>query len=268
MNRTLVLFMALIIICTSISLADDKNLIKTVIEDSYFKPAYITGDSQAMMSGWDNDSLMVISDGERISKYKISKWAESFKTRKPKDKETTFSIAFIEVEDYAATAKVEISQHGKIVYSDYLSLYKFKSGWKLVAKTFFQHKEKPATNTDNEIELVKNMISESYVKAMFLTGDIELVKKGWHENCDICVYYPQNDSIRRNPVAGLIPYIQRKGPLAPGTTHKFGRVDIVGDAAFARVEVFTKGKHIYSDMMHLYKFKDGWKVATKIYYSW
>ena len=70
-------------------------------------------------------SLMVINGGEKIDKYPIAKWAESFKNRKPQDNQTTFKIPFIEIEGYAATAKVEVSQQGKHIYSDYLSLYKF-----------------------------------------------------------------------------------------------------------------------------------------------
>ena len=43
-------------------------------------------------------------------------------------------------------------------------------------------------------------------------------------------------------------------------------VDVTGDAAVARVELYKDGKHIYSDYMSLYRFDDGWKIVGKIYH--
>ena len=39
----------------------------------------------------------------------------------------------------AAVAKVALFRGGKQIFTDYISLYKFADGWKLVAKTFHRH---------------------------------------------------------------------------------------------------------------------------------
>ncbi len=35
--------------------------------------------------------------------------------------------------------KIELSKDGKLVYTDYLSLLKFDSGWRIVAKVYHRH---------------------------------------------------------------------------------------------------------------------------------
>jgi hypothetical protein len=42
-------------------------------------------------------------------------------------------------------------------------------------------------------------------------------------------------------------------------------VDVTGNAAIAKIEVFKDSRHVYTDYMSLYKFKDGWKIVNKIY---
>ena len=39
----------------------------------------------------------------------------------------------------AAVAKVALFRDGKQIFTDYISLYRFDEGWKLVAKTFHRH---------------------------------------------------------------------------------------------------------------------------------
>ena len=45
----------------------------------------------------------------------------------------------IDVTGGVAMVKVELSQEGELVYTDYLSLIKFDSGWRIVAKVYHKH---------------------------------------------------------------------------------------------------------------------------------
>ncbi len=45
----------------------------------------------------------------------------------------------VEITGSAAVVKVELWRDGKHIFSDYLSLYKFEDGWKLVGKIFYRH---------------------------------------------------------------------------------------------------------------------------------
>ena len=53
----------------------------------------------------------------------------------------TSDIPMVSVSGDAAVAKVMIYRDDKLIYSDYMSLYKFEDGWKIVAKIYFSHKD-------------------------------------------------------------------------------------------------------------------------------
>ena len=56
-----------------------------------------------------------------------------------KNVKTTHNCALIDVTENAAVAKIEVYKDGKHVYTDYMSLYKFEEGWKIVNKIFATH---------------------------------------------------------------------------------------------------------------------------------
>lgn len=72
------------------------------------------------------------------------------------------------------------------------------------------------------------------------------------------------------PEAGEISIFNRQDPrpLHAGTTYEFTHVHVTGSAALAIVEIFQEDQHIYTDYIVLYKFADGWKIVTKIYYQY
>ncbi|MBN1271525.1 MAG: nuclear transport factor 2 family protein [Candidatus Aminicenantes bacterium] len=125
-----------------------------------------------------------------------------------------------------------------------------------------------AADTIDETEAVKNAVVEGYIEGIFLKGDPELVKKGWHEKCDIVVY--MNKQFHKIPVSAWIERLEKKsGPPHPEikVTYEFEYVKVAGNAALAVVKIFQDGKQKYTDFLNLYKFDTGWKIATKTFYS-
>jgi hypothetical protein len=59
----------------------------------------------------------------------------------------------------------------------------------------------------------------------------------------------------------------RKNPDAPRPAIKaeFPVVNVTGNAAVARVEIYRDGKHTFTDYLSLYKFADGWMIVGKIF---
>ena len=129
------------------------------------------------------------------------------------------------------------------------------------SKTFSGH-----SADSTEIQNVQQVIIESYVNGIFLKGDYKLVKKGWHSDCNIVIF--ENGRLKKLPAQYWVDRLKKHPkPLDPNVTYKFIDVKVTGYAAVAIIEIFSKGKPLYTDYMSLYKFKDGWKIATKIYYS-
>jgi hypothetical protein len=125
---------------------------------------------------------------------------------------------------------------------------------------------KSSSDDTEEIEIVKKTVVEAYVEGIFLQGNAKLLKKGWHPECDIVIF--EKDGITKLPAKYWIDRLEKNPkPLDPNVTYKFIDVKVTGYAAVAIIEIFSNGKQIYTDYMCLYKFKDGWKIATKIYYA-
>lgn len=123
------------------------------------------------------------------------------------------------------------------------------------------HGETPA------IEAVKQTIVDAYVNGMFLEGNAEAVKKGWHPECEIVIH--QGEGIQKLPISYWIKrFTEHPGPLDPKVTHRFLHVHVQDYAAIAIVEIKSSDKPLYIDFMNLYKFKDGWKICTKTYYGY
>ncbi len=43
-------------------------------------------------------------------------------------------------------------------------------------------------------------------------------------------------------------------------------MDVTGNAAVAKIELFKDSKHVYTDYLSLLKFSDGWKITDKVYF--
>jgi len=117
-----------------------------------------------------------------------------------------------------------------------------------------------------EIENIKKTVVEAYVEGIFLQGNAKLLKKGWHPECDIVIF--ENGGLTKLPAKYWVDRLEKNPkPLDPNVTYNFVDVKVTGYAAIAIIEIFSDGKQVYTDYMCLYKFKDGWKIATKIYYA-
>ena len=132
---------------TTKEIADSKaeKEVKELILKSYVHGAFNELDPDAMLAGFHSDFAIFSADGEQISKYPIATWAEGVAKRKgkedfdPKKNKWDANFASVDVTGGSAAVKIELSHEGKHVYTDYLSLLKFDSGWKIVAKVYHKH---------------------------------------------------------------------------------------------------------------------------------
>ena len=126
---------------------DAEKAVKTVILNSYVNGAFNDLDPEAMEDGFHPDFAIFSAKGEDIKKYPIAKWVARTKEKKadsefdPSKNKWTHKFASIDVTGGSAAVKIELSHEGKHVYTDYLSLLKFDSGWKIVAKVYHSHKK-------------------------------------------------------------------------------------------------------------------------------
>ena len=119
--------------------------IKELIEASYVHGAFNELNPEAMANGFHKDFAIFSAKGKELSRYEIADWVNGVKKRKgsekfdPKNNVWAHKFASVDVTGNSAIAKVELSHDGKHVYTDYLSLLKFDTGWKIVAKVYTKH---------------------------------------------------------------------------------------------------------------------------------
>lgn len=118
-----------------------------------------------------------------------------------------------------------------------------------------------------ENEAIKKVIVDAYIEGIFNKGDASLSKKGFHPDSDALIL--SKGSLVKVPAYSYLERFETNpGPLHAGTTYQFTIIHATGYAGMAIVEIFQEGKHIYTDYICLYKFEDGWKMVTKIYFSY
>ena len=132
---------------TNFPIKDDSSEaeIKELVSKSYIHGAFNELNPEAMVNGFHKEFAIFSSKGEELSRYEIEDWVAGVKKRQdspdfdPKNNVWDSKFAIVDVTGNSAVAKVELSHDGKHVYTDYLSLLKFDTGWKIVAKIYTKH---------------------------------------------------------------------------------------------------------------------------------
>lgn len=117
-------------------------------------------------------------------------------------------------------------------------------------------------------EAIRQVIMQSYVQGIHNRQHTENIEKGFHPGFEMLSI--NNNLLVKFPIYSWIENIKKsmesgQKPTAV-TTAEIPLVDVAGNAAMARVELFRDGKHTFTDYMALYKFEEGWKIVSKTYY--
>jgi hypothetical protein len=138
-----------------------------------------------------------------------------------------------------------------------------------VGLAFAGHGEKKKCN-EEDVMAIKKVIKECYVQGVHMNRDVEALKKGFHPDFTILVKKEGGEMVTV-PISKWIEKIKKwkeKEPeLKTKYKHKLGMLDVAGNAAVARLDVFKEGKYAYTDYFSLYKFDDGWKIVNNVFYA-
>jgi len=131
---------------SDIDIAAEKVAVQKVIQEAYADGMINTGNIEAAREGFHPGFAILGLTNNSLWKYPIYRWIEAVEQRKkegkiPPEKKVTFQYPLIDIMENAAIAKVEFFEGERLKYTDYLSLYKFEEGWRIVNKIFYEHKE-------------------------------------------------------------------------------------------------------------------------------
>ena len=126
--------------------ANDEDQVKQVIQDAYVNGIQNKGSLEDIERGF-HPSFELIGigrDGHTVWENHIYTWKESvrqFKEKNPGSVQQPVSCKFelVDITGNACVAKIALYKEEKKIFTDYLSLYKFNDGWRIVSKIFERH---------------------------------------------------------------------------------------------------------------------------------
>jgi ketosteroid isomerase-like protein len=126
-----------------------------------------------------------------------------------------------------------------------------------------------AAASDVENKAVIQVITDAYINGVHAKPDAAAMRRGFHPDFRMLVLTDgKMTAITLDEWAGRV----EKSAASPNATRpaikaEFPEVNVTGNTASARVEVYRDGKHTFTDYLLLYKFADGWKIVSKAYYA-
>ena len=146
-NQLIITAIALFIGTTAFGQQDaDKEAIKKVIQTGYVDGLQNFGDTEVTKKCFYPGFFITNFNpaSNQITHTTIYNWIENIEKTKASGnipaRKITVEYDMIDVTGYTAMAKIRLIENGtKLLFTDYLLLYKFQEGWKIVQKTYMRH---------------------------------------------------------------------------------------------------------------------------------
>jgi ketosteroid isomerase-like protein len=120
--------------------AADREAVKAVVRSAYVEGVHAKGDPALMRQGFHPDFRMLVLRDGTMTAVTLEEWVarleKGARERTEPRPAVEHEFTHVDVTGSAAVARVEIKRAGKHVFTDYLSLYRFPDGWKIVGKIY------------------------------------------------------------------------------------------------------------------------------------
>ena len=121
----------------------DEDAIKQVISTSYIEGIQNRGSSADIRRGFHPTFNMLRFVDNQIKPLSIEEWIANIENSKAKNEpaqpRAEGKFISIDITGTAAVVKLDLYRDNKRTFTDYLVLYKFTDGWKIVSKSYYRH---------------------------------------------------------------------------------------------------------------------------------
>jgi len=123
--------------------SNDEEAIKQVITSAYIDGIQNEGSPDIIRKGFHPTFTMLRFSDNDVKPYPIEEWIAAIEKRKkenaqqPSKAEGKFIT--VDITGTAAVVKLDLYRENKKTFTDYLVLYKFTEGWRIVSKTYYRH---------------------------------------------------------------------------------------------------------------------------------
>ena len=137
--RVVFLLILLFAIAAPLAAADaDTEAIVEVVDRAYVQGIHLDADAGKVRSGMHESFVMFVRTDTGVNAVTRDQWIARLKPRDPATPrpDVKAKIDVLDRAGDAAVVRVQLFREGKQIFTDYISLYRFADGWKLVGKTF------------------------------------------------------------------------------------------------------------------------------------
>jgi len=120
----------------------EEEAIKALVQTAYVDGLINSGDLEKTRAGFHPDFVLLGLQDGKLTRLPIAEWIASAEKRKAQGQKaplTACKFLQVDVTGSAAVVKLELHREGKHIFTDYLSLYQFPDGWKIVGKIYYRH---------------------------------------------------------------------------------------------------------------------------------
>jgi hypothetical protein len=137
-------FVTIALTTTTFANPSEEDKIKNLINISYVEGIHNLGSLEEVAKGFHPDFEMLINKDGNLTKLSIASWIENMKKNRANNphqviERTEINYLSIDITGNAAVAKFELIKGGKVIFTDYMFLYRFGENWKIVSKIFYRH---------------------------------------------------------------------------------------------------------------------------------
>jgi hypothetical protein len=131
-------------LCGSALAAPEEEAVKAVVQSAYVDGVHVKGDGAVMRTGFHPDFKMLVLRDGKMTSVALEEWIGRIEARSRENPAAPRpavrgDFSDVEISGNAAAVRLELYRDGKHAFTDYLSLYRFPEGWKIVSKTFQAH---------------------------------------------------------------------------------------------------------------------------------
>ncbi|MGE5413309.1 MAG: nuclear transport factor 2 family protein [Syntrophomonadaceae bacterium] len=119
----------------------DAAAVKAVVQSAYVEGVHAKMDPTLMRQGFHPDFRMLVLRDGKMTAVTLEEWIARMESNAKQNLNAPkpavrADFPVVDVTENEAFVKVELYRDGKHAFTDYLLLYKFPDGWKIVSKIF------------------------------------------------------------------------------------------------------------------------------------
>lgn len=113
--------------------------IKKVVQTAYIGGVFNDATTDAMIEGFHKRFTMQFIQDDSLVVTTLQQWKSSldkWKEKRKNWKNVEGEINILAIENETAIVRVDVYQENKVLYTDFLSLYHFSTGWEITNKIY------------------------------------------------------------------------------------------------------------------------------------